>query len=570
MAVYMLGILTRCLVALNCFAATERPVVGQFTVPTAVEEGRRQYEALVAKVPEYGACWSDAVARLERDCDELTEDLQGRLALSFTSCFLEKMGQQPVRCLESQPLSRCRDLSRFLNTTLAPSYVQFFTHTQVICGFLRSRQWQVEAARTISALGASSVRATAELRRAAQAQEMLSRHQRRMLHQGLQLEEKVARSHAMLHEQRHLLDAGLLRIANVQAFFVEQFVTLHALAYYTLAVVLSLLMTASKRTAAARPWLLLLFLGNLGMERLLCRWASDDVLNSAAPLAADSPLGQRIALCRQAVCLLALCLYVYQVYSFRDLAALNNQLLLDLQQELHRIRMAAPTSPTSPTSPEGGDHHQDATTWRPPPPSSQPVMPPLFNFYRWDESSESSQVSLGSLVDDSERWSPPVTPTWWDGWDGEGYDDSDDDSSSSSSGSGSSMAEAEGDYCGLDQLSIKAEPGSELGDKLDDDTASYSSAATSLLPAGGGNQLPVALPATNAVASPPAVLSPADLMAGGRYNLRPRRSLNSSTDAISPIKSPTRRPGSGSRRPASTAQPLAVIRSAAVLSSDEE
>lgn len=565
MAVNILGILTRWLVALNCFAATERPGVGQFTVPTAVEEGRRQYEALVAKVPEYGACWSDAVARLERDCDELTEDLQGRLALSFTSCFLEKMGQQPVQCPESQPLSRCRDLSRFLNTTLAPSYVQFFTHTQVICGFLRSRQWQVEAARTISALGASSVRATAELRRAAQAQEMLSRHQRRMLHQGLQLEEKVARSHAMLHEQRHLLDAGLLRIANVQAFFVEQFVTLHALAYYTLAVVLSLLMTASKRTAAARPWLLLLFLANLGMERLLCRWASDDVLNSAAPLAADSPLGQRIALCRQAVCLLALCLYVYQVYSFRDLAALNNQLLLDLQQELHRIRMAAPAA--SPASPEGGggeQHHQDATTWRPPPPSSQPVMPPFFNFYHWDESSESSQVSLGSLVEDSERWSPPMTATWWDGWEGEGYHDSYDEDDSSGSGSGSSMAEVEDDYCGLDQLSIKAEPGSELGDKLDDDTASYSSAATSLLPAGGAsNQLPT----TNALASPPPVLSPADLMAGGRYNLRPRRSLNSSTDAISPIKSPTRRPG---RHPASTAQPLAVIRSAAVLSSDEE
>lgn len=73
----------------------------------------------------------------------------------------------------------------------------------------------------------------------------------------------------------------------MQAFFVEQFVTLHALAYYSLSVVLSLVMTASKRTAGARPWLLLLFLGNFGTERMLCRWASDDALNSASPLAAD-------------------------------------------------------------------------------------------------------------------------------------------------------------------------------------------------------------------------------------------------------------------------------------------
>lgn len=555
MAVHIFSILTRWLVALNCFAAAEKPGVGQFTPPTGVEEGRRQYETLLAKVPEYGACWSDAVAKLESGCEELTEDVQGRLALLFTSCFLEKMGQAPLRCPELQPLSRCPELARFLNTSLAPSYVQFFTHTQVICVFLRSRQWQAEVARTVSALGASSERVTAELRRAAQAQQELSRHQRRMMHQGLQLEQKVARSHALLHEQRHLLDTGLLRIANVQAFFVEQFVTLHALAYYSLSVLLSLVMTASKRTAGARPWLLLLFLGNFGAERMLCRWASDDALNSASPLAADSPLGQRIALCRQAVCLLALCVYVYQLYSFEDLAALNNRVLLDLQQELQRIRAhaAPPTTSTPAHEGEGEGDQRDATTWRPPPLFGQPAMNPFFGAYQWDNASESN----------SGRWSPPMTPLWWGREDDDSGDDSSSSDSSSSDSSGSSMAET--NCWGLDLLSVKVEPGSELGDKLDDDLASCSSAPHPALVPAGGSQLAVALPATSAVASPPLVQSPT----GGRYNLRPRRSLNSSLDATLPVQSPTKRPGGGSRRP-TTAQPLAVIRGAAVLSSDEE
>lgn len=509
MAWRIFSALARWLVALHCFAATERPGVGQFTAPTGLEEGRRQYESLLAKVPEYGACWSDAVGRLERGCEELTEDTQGRLALLFTSCFLEKMGQEPLRCPESQPLSRCPGLKRFLNTSLAPSYVQFFTHTQV--------------------------------------QKVLSRRQRHMLRQGLQLEEKVARSHSLLHEQRGLLDAGLLRLANVQAFFVEQFVTLHALAYYSLSVLLSLVMTASKRTAGARPWLLLLFLANMGTERLLCRWASDDALNSASPLAADSPLGQRIALCRQAVCLLALCVYVYHVYSFQDLAALNNQLLRDLQQELQRIRTHAPDAAAA-----GGQH--DATTWRPPPQLSQPAAPLVFHLHDWaDDSSESSRVSLGSLVEDSGLWSPPIDPLWWRD------EDSLDDDSSSGSSSGSSMADTMASGRGaLDQLLVKAEPGSELGDRLDGDTASCSSApASSLTPAGDRH-------AASATVSPPPVWSPTS----GRYNLRPRRSFNSSLDAIQSPAKPSQA-GSGSRR-CTTVQPRAVVTGATVLSSDEE
>ncbi|KAH6942164.1 hypothetical protein HPB50_001687 [Hyalomma asiaticum] len=262
------------LVAASFFVAAGEPDSLPFEAPSGIEQGERQYKAVLAKIPEYGACWSDAVSRLERGCDELTEELQGRLALAFTSCFLEKMGQAPIRCPESQPLSRCPALAQFLEKPLATSYTQFFTHTQVICAFLRSRKWQAEAARTITELGVSSVRATAELRRAAETQKQLQRRQEQMFAHTEHLRRELASAHSTLREHREMLDTSLHRLSYVQAFFVEQFATLHSLGYYGLAVVLSFLMTTSKRTAGARPWLLLLFFFNLLIERMIVKLAS--------------------------------------------------------------------------------------------------------------------------------------------------------------------------------------------------------------------------------------------------------------------------------------------------------
>ncbi|KAH7949551.1 hypothetical protein HPB49_012163 [Dermacentor silvarum] len=237
-----------------------------------------------------------------------------------------------------------------------PSSSETKTRNRVICAFLRSRKWQAEAARTITELGASSVRATAELRRAAETQAQLVRRQQQMFANTEHLRQELANAHSTLREHREMLDTSLLRLSYVQvkkrgwgsrwglfqvdraAFFVDQFATLHSLGYYAIAAVLAFLMTASKRTAGARPWLLLLFLINLLVERMIVKWASVDAIDRAAPLASDSPLGVHIGLSRRLVCLLALCVYLYQLYTFRDLASLNNQLLLDLQAEMRNLR----------------------------------------------------------------------------------------------------------------------------------------------------------------------------------------------------------------------------------------
>lgn len=541
-------------VAAACFAVASEPV--PFEAPSGVEQGERHYKAVLAKIPEYGACWSDAVSRLERGCDELTEDLQGRLALAFTSCFLEKMGKPPIQCRESQPLSRCAALSEFLEKPLATSYTQFFTHTQVICAFLRSRKWQAEAAHTISELGATSVRATAELRRAAETQAQLMRRQQQMFQNTERLRQELANAHSTLHEHREMLDTSLLRLSYVQAFFVDQFATLHSLGYYALAAVLSFLMTTSKRTAGARPWLLMLFLLNLAIERSIVKWASQDAVNRAAPLASDSPLGAHISLSRRLICLLALCMYLYQLYTFRDLAAVNNQLLLDLQAQMRSLRTYQ--SPFgSPEQPQQERDPSTTTTWTPPEgdamhwfPLNIPPAACLFTNRRGTDTTEesSSESSSESEESDAGMWS-------LDDWDDD--DTSEDDSRYSG---------ASNSYFGDNAFVDTNTKHSATSSAVRDSDAATSTASTLHSAWGGWSMFGTpSLPPAPPVPPPSPVPSDAAAqLTGGRYNLRPRRSLNSSSDPLSPppLQSPSRQ--------RDLARPRRVIERAAILSSDED
>lgn len=552
------------LVAVCCFAATGEPDGLPFVAPSGVEQGERQYKAVLAKIPEYGACWSEAVARLERGCDELTEELQGRLALAFTSCFLEKMGQPPIRCPNSQPLSRCPALAQFLEKPLATSYTQFFTHTQVICAFLRSRKWQAEAARTITELGASSVRATAELRRAAETQAQLVRRQQQMFANTEHLRQELANAHSTLREHREMLDTSLLRLSYVQAFFVDQFATLHSLGYYAIAAVLAFLMTASKRTAGARPWLLLLFLINLLVERMIVKWASVDAIDRAAPLASDSPLGVHIGLSRRLVCLLALCVYLYQLYTFRDLASLNNQLLLDLQAEMRNLR----TSQSPLGRPQQDQDTRTATMWRPPEESAFRWIPLnstaaacLFTNHTARDSSDSSTESSESEESDAGMWS-------LDDWD---YDyDYDDDNDNDNDSNDDYVHFSDQNSCASDNTFVETETKYGTGSSTERDSNAQLNRAASCVTYAAqserGSPSVFTSPATSlAQAAPPSsVASPESAAApnGGRYNLRSRRSLNSSSDPLSPP------PSLQQRR--DLALPRRTIERAAILSSDED
>ncbi len=53
-----------------------------------MQDGEQQYNIIkrATKMPKYGACWRDALTKLESGCKELTDETQSKLAVYFTNC----------------------------------------------------------------------------------------------------------------------------------------------------------------------------------------------------------------------------------------------------------------------------------------------------------------------------------------------------------------------------------------------------------------------------------------------------------------------------------------------------
>ncbi|CAN8005165.1 unnamed protein product [Ixodes hexagonus] len=339
---------------------------------TAATEGRAYYEALVAQAPQYGPCWLSAVANLRSGCKQLTEDTQSRVALEFTNCFLKHLGLEQFECPAAEPLSQCVALRNMSGHVAFSSYSQFFTHAQVICYFLQGQLWQAQTERTVSLLAETSLRVSRDVQRAADGQEHLLQLQREaqdgiqeVLVNGRLLGAELAQSRRLLAQQHSLLDETAERLYRAHSFVVSQFAAVQSALYYGVAAVLTLLLTVPKRTAEARPWLLVLFTANMVAERLLADWMAGEEANRAVPLAYDGPLKTKIAWCRRAFCMVALALYAWFWSCYRDYMQANNQLLLDLQKDIRRLQDSEYDSDldSTYTCPEGPDDEWALSPW---------------------------------------------------------------------------------------------------------------------------------------------------------------------------------------------------------------
>lgn len=114
-----------------------------------LQEGQLNYNLVVrdSQMPRYGSCWKNALKELEHGCKHLTDDLQRFLALKFTNCFLEKVGQTTYPCENDEDISVC--LSQMNNNGFT-AFTNFFTHTQSMCYFLQTQVWQEETENTVA------------------------------------------------------------------------------------------------------------------------------------------------------------------------------------------------------------------------------------------------------------------------------------------------------------------------------------------------------------------------------------------------------------------------------------
>lgn len=249
-------------------------------------DGEKQYHLLKtnANLPQYGHCWTDAIAHLDNTCAHLTDAAQATLALKFTKCFMEMSGGVG----DDAAVSLC-DIDDSLCMNQLPervfqAYTHFYTHTQNICFYLMHQVWHDETEQTINLLRTHSQSVSKQLEIAGRLQLNLLQQQREGLKVQRQLVEHGMNLSDVLHESRgnlarltadfrnstvehgRQLTDLFKRLAMLHNWFIGEYSFIEQIIYYVAAFILIMIMTTSKRTENSRFVLYLLAGLNLMLE----------------------------------------------------------------------------------------------------------------------------------------------------------------------------------------------------------------------------------------------------------------------------------------------------------------
>ena len=236
------------------------------------------------KLPRYSECWTKAIEDLETGCKVLTDDLQHRLSLSFANCFFLKTGRDTYPCDELTDVAECTiDMpSEAYNT-----FSNFFTHTQNVCFFLQAQVWQESTEGTINKLTENSAQVADQLQDSTKLQTDIInkqtesiRNQDILIERGHHLEKTLESSTTgvtnMLQEfkrttdeQRALIFEVFDRVTSLQSVVMGEFTGFYSVIFYTVAIIVSYLVTSTPRTSGARFWLFVVMTVNMAVERLI-------------------------------------------------------------------------------------------------------------------------------------------------------------------------------------------------------------------------------------------------------------------------------------------------------------
>ncbi|PRD26379.1 UNVERIFIED_CONTAM: gamete expressed protein [Trichonephila clavipes] len=316
-------------------------------------EGENRYKELIKK--SYGSCWKEALANLHSGCKHLTEEIQSRLALSFTNCFLEHSGSETCPCPEKTLISVCL---RNSSDRIFSTYTEFFTHTQSICHYLQHREWQEQTQKTVDMLSENSEIVSKKLDESSKfqskildMQQIALRDQKQLIYSGKILNTELQKSReqarnafedfkSATNEQKHLIFEVFDRIKGLQHFVLGEFTSIYTFAYYMAGVFIIYILTSIPETAKARIWLLLLITGNVVVERILMSYNLDAEMSKMFPLDVNGPVFSSIWTCRKCVCTIGFVILLYFYHSYKDYNIINNELLKEIQRQNFELQEA--------------------------------------------------------------------------------------------------------------------------------------------------------------------------------------------------------------------------------------
>ena len=322
--------------------------------PSALSSGQAQYQelSLKASLPKYGPCWLSSMSMLSSTCTHLSEETQARLALQFTNCFLIQAGQKDYPCKVEEDIAIClQDVDNNAFTV----YSNFYTHTQNMCYFLKSQEWQEITDNTIQKLSSSSAQVAQELEESIQlnkeilvGQQDSLEYQRQLAAEGSHLSKAIEASksnvRSMLeefkmstNEQKHLIFEVFDRVTRLQNIVVSEVSWLYTVVFYSASLLIIYLVTATRRTEDSRLWLFLILSLNFGLERFVIFWSlPEDGENIAIDL--SQMVSDRVWMVRNISIFISILVLVVMTIKFKDLNLINNCLLEEIRRQNQELK----------------------------------------------------------------------------------------------------------------------------------------------------------------------------------------------------------------------------------------
>jgi len=314
-----------------------------------IAHGKMQYEIIKmdSGMPQYGPCWRNALAQLDRGCKHLDDDMQSRLALAFTNCFLAKVGMTTYPCSQTSAMSDCL---KNVDNNAFTSYANFFTHTQNMCYFLQSQVWNEETQNTIQRLASNSAKVSKSIADSSRLQEDIIEkqqetldYQRQLVENGTYLSQAIEVSktnvkdmldefRSSTSEQRLLIFEVFDRVSRLQNLVVSEVSWLYTVVFYGTCLLVIYLLTSARRTADARLWMFGVLSANFAMERAICRWSLPDTRSTVVENGAEL-IYSRVWLARHFSLAVSAVILAVKAVMYRDYNVINNNLLQEIKKQ---------------------------------------------------------------------------------------------------------------------------------------------------------------------------------------------------------------------------------------------
>jgi len=317
--------------------------------PSSLSSGQAQYQelSLKASLPRYGSCWMTALSQLSPTCSQLSEDSQARLALQFTNCFLDQAGQHQYPCEQDQEVASCL---QGVDNNAFTAYSNFYTHTQNMCYFLKSQEWQEITDNTIHRLSTSSAKVAQEMEESINLHKEIQigqqdslEYQRQLAVDGSQLSKAIEASKSNVrnmleefkmstNEQKHLIFEVFDRVTRLQNLVVSEVSWLYTVVFYSACLLIIYLVTATKRTEDSRLWLFFILSVNFGLERFVIFWSlPGDGENTVVDL--SQIVNDRIWMVRNMAIFISIVVLSVMTIRFKDFNLINNSLLEEIKRQ---------------------------------------------------------------------------------------------------------------------------------------------------------------------------------------------------------------------------------------------